>query len=540
MTTASNPAAPINNPLHHDLQRTLLLGLSRAPLSVHALALTCDLEAASPVLASANEGAIWQTLATRALMNRAGYIAPSVNIRLVPAPADENAKCPQKAEHIFALMHKDIHIELLDEWLYLLKTQHYSMPHAYLPALFDMGRKRSHLRKDILAVVDQRGLWLLAQHATWGDFYLETHGDPNKDWSTGNIKKRSEAFRTMRLQDPSTALAALQQEWPQESVESRTALLPLLGAQLSMADEAFLESVLDDARKDIRQIAQQLLRRLPTSRLVQRCTTYSASLLRLEKKLFRGNTLHVTLPETGDAALLRDGIYPERYRSLGDKASMLLYLIATVPPNYWLTTWQLTPQALLALIAGHEHQAVLLSGLLQACVHTLKSAPQPSAADIELYQRLLLMVADDTALLDLNPRATLAFSTLDVSQQAQTLQQWLMISSRDAVQARGILSLCNLAISSCHYDQIYLWPTNLSKLAAEQIRKMMQSNTPLWGMDSELSTLARSILLGPEIEQLSIDAARLPAAQQPSWERSIDGLRELISFRISLQQAFQP
>lgn len=539
----TNPASSTaSNPLHPELQRTVLLGLSRAPLLPQALALNAVEDEAHQASLSALPAdiAIWQTLATRALMNRAGYLPSPVNMRLTPALPDIRLPCPQQVAHIFALMQKDIHAELLDEWLFLLQRHGYGMPHAQLPALFELGRKRSHLRQDILSVADQRGAWLLAQHSTWGDFYLDQQGDRAKDWSTGTVKKRAEAFRVMRMQDPAAALAALQQEWPAESVESRSTLLPLLAVRLSMADEPFLESVLDDPRKDIRQSAQQLLRSLPASRLVQRCTAYTATLLQLEKKLLRGHTLSVTMPETDNAALLRDGIYPERYRNLGDKASILLYLVATTPPSYWLNLWQLTPQKLLTLFSGHEYQAALLTGLLQACVQSLQHDPKPDSAQVELYLLLLERLAQDMPLLELNPRGTLAFNTLPPQQQAQTLQQWLATPSQDAAQARAILGLCRQAITSCRYAQIEQWPLTLSALVARQIRTLMQTNNPLWGMDAEFSNLARSILHAAEVEQLHGEISRLPAGLQASWERALDGLRELIHFRTSLQQAFQP
>ena len=363
----SNPTV-LSNPLHPDLQRTLLLGLSRAPLSKQALTLPAI---SDPLFTDAlPEVAIWQLLATRAVMNRAGYQAASVNVRLTAADPDHKPKCPRQAEQIFTLLQKDIHVELLDEWLYLLNQQGYSMPHVYLPALFDLGRKRPHLRAEVLSVADQRGAWLLQQHSTWGDFYLDGATEPDKDWRTGNVKKRSEALRRMRMRDRDSALTALQQDWKQETFDSRMALLPLLAAQLSMADEPFLESVLDDSRREVRSVAQQLLRGLPESRLVQRCTALTGSLLTLEKKLFRASTLQVTLPETGGAALLRDGIYPERYRSLGDKASTLLYLLASVPPLHWLHT-----------VAAHATRSVAADRVERACL------PAADRATTGLHQR---------------------------------------------------------------------------------------------------------------------------------------------------------
>ena len=97
----------------------------------------------------------------------------------------------------------------------------------------------------------------------------------------------------------------------------RQLFVSALEADLSAHDQAFLESILNDRSKEVRQRAAMLLARIPGSALAQRMLQRAEQLLQWTAPvagnlllLRRGSPamLSVSLPETYDGSMKRDGI----------------------------------------------------------------------------------------------------------------------------------------------------------------------------------------------------------------------------------------
>src|SRR5262249_3150418 len=151
---------------------------------------------------------------------------------------------------------------------------------------------------------------------------------------------------------PLNARELLASTWQQEPPEDRAAFLASLEVGLSMDDEPFLESTLDDRRQTVRQKAAELLARLPDSRLVGRMIERLTPLLTvpagqsgLWPSLRRQRSLHlaVGLPEACDEAMVRDGVDPRPHAQHGERAGWLVQMLAIVPPSTWCRTWDATP-----------------------------------------------------------------------------------------------------------------------------------------------------------------------------------------------------
>lgn len=75
-------------------------------------------------------------------------------------------------------------------------------------------------------------------------------------WLSGAFEERRASLLAMRKHDPARARAWLQETWTKDPPDEREALLRLFVATgLSLADETFLETTLDDKRKTVRQAA---------------------------------------------------------------------------------------------------------------------------------------------------------------------------------------------------------------------------------------------------------------------------------------------
>src|SRR5262249_16629420 len=105
---------------------------------------------------------------------------------------------------------------------------------------------------------------------------------------------------------------------------------------LSLDDESFLESALDDRRKEVRRAAADLLTRLPESALRQRTLERVRPLLTFKLNRLRRKTIEVTLPEACDKAMQRDGVEPKPYsHGVGEKAWWLQQMLGLIPPEVW-------------------------------------------------------------------------------------------------------------------------------------------------------------------------------------------------------------
>ena len=72
----------------------------------------------------------------------------------------------------------------------------------------------------------------------------------------------------------------LVESWAGESAAARLAFLPLLAERLSVEDEPLLERALRDRRKDVRQTALGLIRRLPDSDFARRWSGRARQIVR--------------------------------------------------------------------------------------------------------------------------------------------------------------------------------------------------------------------------------------------------------------------
>lgn len=336
------------------------------------------------------EGALLGAAALLASYRRAGRrpgAAPAESVA-APAPDDQRPECSGLAVQHLQSMINGGQRAVLPEWLAALAAAGQRLPSSELPDLLEIGRAASGLRPLIRAVLDARGGWLAAQNPDWDYAKTEDPGlrtalgqpgdaGPSEElrarWETGSRIARLALLETLRASQPDLAHALVQTSWSSERAEDRAAFLERFGAGLSMADEPFLETALDDRGKEVRRLAAELLARLPESRLVTRMAARLQPLLRwtppgsprlLGVRPGRPASLEVSLPESCDRAMARDGIDPKPspQRNLGERAIWLMQMLSAVPPATWSGAWGASPPEILAAAAKSEWKAALLDG----------------------------------------------------------------------------------------------------------------------------------------------------------------------------------
>lgn len=282
-----------------------------------------------------------------------------------PCPPETRPVCGDAAARRLVRLLGGEQNELLAEWVAALARAGQVVPPELAPGLLTWCRNWPDGQAGVAAVVGERGRWLAAQNPAW-DYVLDA--TDRATWETGSRSARLAYLRRLREADKDAARGLLNASWPEESPEDRAAFLAVLETGLSMADEPFLEAALDDRRKEVRDRAADFLVRLPGSRLVARMIARAQPLL-----TFKGGLgglrpkIEVTLPESCDKAMIRDGIDPKPSATLGEKAWWLCQMLGAIPPSHWSTAWRTDPRTLQqAAGRNNEWRGVLMDGWRRA------------------------------------------------------------------------------------------------------------------------------------------------------------------------------
>jgi len=315
------------------------------------------------------------------IVRRAGYVTALAGDPAVePISGDDLPLCRREAIRDLPTVLEGEYAGLLMEWLELVAARGQRVWDRSLPDLLTKGARSSEYREVIRAVVGNRGRWLARQNPAW-TYALAAPVDAAPDdaiWEEGLREERVGYLRALRAVDPAGARAKLEAVWPQESPEVRAALLETFDTGLSLDDDPFLDSTLDDRRKEVRSVAQELLRRLPGSGLRQRMAERAGASVALAS---RGDRLAVTLPpEKFDKSWARDGIDPKppAYNKVGERAFQLAQILASTPLDFWEAHLGGSPEKLIALaLANPDWNELLLSNWQRAL--NLESSPTPWA-----------------------------------------------------------------------------------------------------------------------------------------------------------------
>jgi len=273
-------------------------------------------------------------------------------------PPETKPRIPAKAAILLKRMLAGEFEAVLPEFLQLAAARGYVAPPEALPSL--LGYKKKEIRSLILPILGERGRWLGSLNPVWS-YALIT--DDRTTWETGTLIERTAFLERVREDDPVKARRMVQSSWEQDPPKARVLFLSTFAVGLSMDDEPFLESCLDDKRREVRGAALELLVRLPGSRLVKRATTRLESCLRLKTRMLARETIEVSLPEKLDAAAKRDGAgVPALRKSMGEKANWLAQMLSVVPPAVWSGKWSLSPEKLLQAALSSEWKEAILTG----------------------------------------------------------------------------------------------------------------------------------------------------------------------------------
>jgi hypothetical protein len=284
----------------------------------------------------------------------------------LPACADDDVpRCGQRAGQHLALMLTGQFAEALPEWLRAVGQAGQRVPEEHLPALLDFGKTNVHQQEAVLAVLGARGRWLAAQQDDWQYASLGQAEADESLWQTGTRVSRLAMLKRLRAQHPARAREVLLSTWDQEAPEDRAAFLSPLRTRLSLDDEEFLESALDDRRKEVRQAAADLLAQLPASQLCARMTEQVRSRIHWTKS--KTARLSFTPPEECSPEMQRDGVEAKARRGTGEKTWWFIQMLGMTPPGLWpKALGRPIPELIQGALAGEWPEAFLEGWTLAA------------------------------------------------------------------------------------------------------------------------------------------------------------------------------
>jgi len=307
-----------------------------------------------------------KTAAALTLAQRAGYQPGNKTPVTFAAEPETQPRCPAAAGADLARLLRDYLPQILPEWLDLAASRNLRAPEEHLPELLERAKGKRDLRPLLKPVLGQRGAWLAAQNPDWG-FAIRAGGD-ERVWHEGKRAERLAVLREVRETNPARARELLAATWKDETPEDRADFIATFTAGLSLDDEPFLETALDDKRKEVRTHALKLLGSLAGSRLVRRLTALATPLIQAKKQLLRGAALEVTLPAECTKEMKRDGIGATKpaTKEIGEKAWWLKEMLEVIPPAHWTATLNLSANELVSAAQKSDFAGALLEGWSEA------------------------------------------------------------------------------------------------------------------------------------------------------------------------------
>ncbi|MFI6522743.1 DUF5691 domain-containing protein [Spirillospora sp. NPDC050679] len=281
---------------------------------------------------------------------------------VAPAPAEDLPAVPAPAARRLARILTGEQIRVLPEWLEAAARNGFRVPPRLLPELLEKGRSDRMLRPSIVRAAGRRGVWLALQNTDWA-YLIGAGDDPGTEdgvWQTGTRNQRVAYLTRLRGTDPAAAREILLGTWAHEPAPDRAAFLATFAHGLSPDDEPFLEAALADRGKDVRQLASDLLARLPGSAYGRRMAERARRCLRAEVRTVqrrRRTCLVVEPPHDHDEELARDGVpfhpsgsfAPGESGPVGTRAAWLREILARTPLSTWTDLFGLTPVEVVCL-----------------------------------------------------------------------------------------------------------------------------------------------------------------------------------------------
>ncbi|MDJ0616302.1 MAG: DUF5691 domain-containing protein [Calothrix sp. MO_192.B10] len=502
--------------LWQDLISTALVGTERQTLKTPAIDNPLG-KMLHHLDSNDREGSLLGAAAAIAIYQKAGKLSTATALSLPEPCNQQDLPCcnPLAGQHLTMMLSGEYN-QVLPEWLTVAAKVGKRIPPQCLPALLTLGKRQNHLQSAILPVLGKRGLWLAGQNPEWS---YATSENTESVWKTGNSNALQLALSKLRQQDPKQAREQLQENWQSNNLDENVACLQALETGLSLDDEPFLNSALDHKRKAIRDVAAKLLAQLPESELCERMIQRVLPLIQLQEDM-----VEVTLPTGCTKDAIRDGIDQSQYSStFGEKGSLLLQMLACIPPSVWSQHWEKPPAAIISAAEDSEWNKLLIEGWAKAAINSW---------DVS-WAEDLLQVCSTFYYANFQYKQQIISKLLGVLPQHRADAFILKIFTDYEDQAfNSQHPVVRLLSHSSHY-----WGVELSNLVLSKIQENLQDNH--WQNDRQMRSHMENFALYMEPSLAHQAITTLSPLSQGNWQEAIDNFLSTLQFRWEMIQALQ-
>jgi hypothetical protein len=344
----------------NQLANTALLGTQRSALPV-----VSDKSPVKNVLeqlgSASAESKLLSLAGTLSLYEQAGVTPLKLKRVVDDLPSRDMPRCPASAVKLLNRMLEGQHSELLGEFLTLLTKANYRVPEETLPLLFDRAKNVYHLRTPLMAALGDTGKWLASQNPAWYFASQLTFENASVDWKSNVMLARQGILKQARSSDEKLGLELAVSTWKNDSPTDRGWIIKALQVNLSLHDEPFLETALDDRSFTVRKIAAELLSTLAEARLSKRMVAVAKTMFEV-----RDHELFVDFPEI-TPQLMRDGVGRPLW-SDAEKvlAAQLNDIVGLLPLSFWTQAFSLSPEEVIQAMRSSIWSKSLVAGLANA------------------------------------------------------------------------------------------------------------------------------------------------------------------------------
>ncbi len=284
---------------------------------------------------------------------------------------EDKLYCSSLAETVLKDILAEENVSLLLLWLKHCAAKEQLVPVALIPSLLNLGIHHKSLQPLIVGCCGYRGEWLAVFNPEWR---FSVSQSDETIWETGSLDQRKQVLINWRQKEPGKGLKNLQTEWTKEDAATRQSLLETLSINLSENDIPFLESLVNDKSKKVKEQAIYLLTQIPGSAIVTSYEQLLSQSISLKKdKAFLGMVNKTSLNfhlQTVPDSMVKTGIDKlSPNKELTDDEYILGQLVQRVPPDFWERHLSLEPPAIIDLFQKDPQAKKLFSNLVMAVTH---------------------------------------------------------------------------------------------------------------------------------------------------------------------------
>ncbi|MCP5493781.1 MAG: hypothetical protein H7A23_04435 [Leptospiraceae bacterium] len=300
---------------------------------------------------------------------KAGRLLPILREEIKQSEKETKKICPldfSKALQSILNNHWD---SLLELWLDRCNSFDMVVSPEFLPELLELGKTNPKLHDRLQKVIGNRGQWLASFNEQWS--YVFPIQDESL-WEIGKLEERKMLLRYVRKNDSKKARELLEKTWSEEDLNTKITFLPYLSENLSLEDEPFLEKVLKEKSNKTWEVAFNLLKSLPDSKLVNRSWEILSSIIRVaqKKSILQSSKIQIefNLPDSFDKEIKELNFRIGNRKGYTKEENFLFELIALIPPSKWKSVYNITAEKLLPEIQKSKNNKKYLEAFMEATI----------------------------------------------------------------------------------------------------------------------------------------------------------------------------